>query len=614
MLFHNNISKTTVFSAFLLILLMCASLVCMSEDVYAAESVYTEKSLTLTYAGNTYKYKGVRGKLCYNHSTYVFKTMPIVKIDSVLYMPAQEFFEDVLGCFFTYTKEDETYRAVDPDLNLTISFKAGEGTFIRTKNNKETTYKLPAPIRMIACGSGKAMPCIPATKLFKALGFTSSWSLKNALYTVQKNSFFSWKKEKEDPSEDINEITKATGVYKKSGNIGMVQLSFFGDKQTSFDSATVTSAKKIITITLPSSSYILSQTLYDRFKEIADKMEVSQEKDKQTVKIVITCFEKTEFTYTTSDNMLQINLLHDYSNPKENPAISNRSITIPRPSGILLDKVSNEDCYDAVHYKKRFKIILSGDHIAFFKKNPVITKNKSIKKVKIYLSKKKNTVISVDTKTLQGYKIYRDGTNFVVSMDKPKKMYKSIIILDAGHGGFDSGATYKGYLEKTLNYKIMVKQMQKYFRENRPDIKVYWTRLTDEFVTLENRAKFAKKTGADLFMSLHMNAAGSSANGTEVFYCTTNNKKSFSGITSAKIAALMDKKLVSVMNTIDRGVKTANYHVLKYNTVPSVLMELGFLTGDKDHVKLIDSAYQKKATKAIKKMIVSIFNKYPTGR
>ena len=109
-------------------------------------------------------------------------------------------------------------------------------------------------------------------------------------------------------------------------------------------------------------------------------------------------------------------------------------------------------------------------------------------------------------------------------------------------------------------------------------------------------------------------ATSSSANGTEVYYSTNNNSKSFSGITSKTIATLLKNNLVSNLGTTNRGVKTAGYYVTKRNTVPAVLIELGFLSGSTDYAKLTNLTFQKNSAKIIYDTINQIFTTYPTGR
>lgn len=121
--------------------------------------------------------------------------------------------------------------------------------------------------------------------------------------------------------------------------------------------------------------------------------------------------------------------------------------------------------------------------------------------------------------------------------------------------------------------------------------------------------------GADLFISLHMNSASnSSANGTEVYYSPSNNGARFSGITSKSMATMFKDNLVSNLGMKSRGVKSAGFYVIKRNTVPAVLIELGFLSGSSDYGKLTNPSFQANSAQVIYDTINEIFNTYPTGR
>lgn len=80
------------------------------------------------------------------------------------------------------------------------------------------------------------------------------------------------------------------------------------------------------------------------------------------------------------------------------------------------------------------------------------------------------------------------------------------------------------------------------------------------------------------------------------------------------MANLFKNKLIGDLKTKSRGVKTAGYYVLKHNTVPSILIELGFISGSSDYKKLTSSSFQKKAAKSIYDGIESMFTTYKTGR
>ena len=118
-----------------------------------------------------------------------------------------------------------------------------------------------------------------------------------------------------------------------------------------------------------------------------------------------------------------------------------------------------------------------------------------------------------------------------------------------------------------------------------------------------------------MFMSLHMNSAGNRlANGTEVYYSSKNNKVTGTGLYSKKMASMMLNSVLDGVNAKNRGVRQAGFVVNKYNTVPSILVELGFITGNKDYPNLKKAAYREKAAKALYTGVENIFKKYPTKR
>ena len=91
------------------------------------------------------------------------------------------------------------------------------------------------------------------------------------------------------------------------------------------------------------------------------------------------------------------------------------------------------------------------------------------------------------------------------------------VVIDAGHGGHDAGACAFGRKEKDINLAVAL-LTRKYIEQAHPEIKVYMTRSTDVFVGLQQRANFANRKKADLFISIHTNSASSSkASGTETY-------------------------------------------------------------------------------------------------
>ena len=96
-----------------------------------------------------------------------------------------------------------------------------------------------------------------------------------------------------------------------------------------------------------------------------------------------------------------------------------------------------------------------------------------------------------------------------------------VVVLDAGHGGGDSGNIGNGYREKNIALKVTL-QVGNALEKN-PNIKVIYTRKTDVFIPLHKRATIANKADADLFVSIHCNAHGSQASGTETWVLGERN-------------------------------------------------------------------------------------------
>ncbi|WP_084268793.1 N-acetylmuramoyl-L-alanine amidase [Oceanobacillus damuensis] len=152
-----------------------------------------------------------------------------------------------------------------------------------------------------------------------------------------------------------------------------------------------------------------------------------------------------------------------------------------------------------------------------------------------------------------------------------------VIAIDAGHGGSDPGAIANGIIEKELNLDV-AKRVQQYLENE--NVKVIMTRSTDTYISLSGRVDIAVAKGADSFVSIHGNAATPSASGTETFYSTAALDQR--ALDSKALARFIQERLLAALGTKDRGVKTANFHVIAENPLPSALLELGFLTNESD--------------------------------
>ena len=151
-------------------------------------------------------------------------------------------------------------------------------------------------------------------------------------------------------------------------------------------------------------------------------------------------------------------------------------------------------------------------------------------------------------------------------------------MLDAGHGGSDSGAVYNGRLEKNDNLTITLAVGERLARSGE---RVLYTRTDDSTVDLTYRSTMANSAGATYFVSFHRNSASTVGRGVEVYYYTGLSAQS----TAARMAAPVQDALVAC-GFHNRGVKQANFSVLRRTSMPAILVELAFINNEAENAKL----------------------------
>ncbi|HYG02232.1 MAG TPA: N-acetylmuramoyl-L-alanine amidase [Chryseosolibacter sp.] len=197
-----------------------------------------------------------------------------------------------------------------------------------------------------------------------------------------------------------------------------------------------------------------------------------------------------------------------------------------------------------------------------------------------------------------------------------------VVVIDAGHGGHDPGTIGKKAKEKDVALKIALK-LGAYIEKNIPDVKVIYTRKTDKYLALDERAEIANKNKADLFICIHANSLpGTKAMGTETFvmglhvdnhnfevakrensvilldenyheryegfdnsdesYILLSLTQSAHQASSLHFAQKVEEQFKTRVGRVSRGVKQAGFVVLWRTTMPSVLIETGFLSQAKE--------------------------------
>jgi N-acetylmuramoyl-L-alanine amidase len=173
---------------------------------------------------------------------------------------------------------------------------------------------------------------------------------------------------------------------------------------------------------------------------------------------------------------------------------------------------------------------------------------------------------------------------------RPIPRGRVVVVVDPGHGGKDPGAIgIGGVREKDIILPIG-KRVAEILQQN--GVQVVMTRNSDYFVSLPGRVQLAERANADVFVSIHANAIGggrSDVNGLETYYYG-------SGLS---LARAVHNSILQTVNVRDRGVRRARFFVLRKSSMPSILVETGYLTGREDNAKLQSPAYQNQMAEAI---------------
>jgi len=185
-----------------------------------------------------------------------------------------------------------------------------------------------------------------------------------------------------------------------------------------------------------------------------------------------------------------------------------------------------------------------------------------------------------------------------------KPLQNRVIILDPGHGGKDPGTVKGSVSEKSITLKVSTQVKQ--LLEN-AGAKVYMTRTGDTYPSLQDRVDFTQANYGEIFVSVHVNsAANSSAQGTETYYAISTGDMYQEDI---DLATFVNNQIVNNLNMKNRGVKQEQYYVIRNMVIPSILVELGFLTNTEDHNKMTNDQYVNLFAESIYNGILQYYKK-----
>lgn len=179
-----------------------------------------------------------------------------------------------------------------------------------------------------------------------------------------------------------------------------------------------------------------------------------------------------------------------------------------------------------------------------------------------------------------------------------KETNKHYVVIDAGHGGSDVGATRNGVYEKNITLDVS-KRVADLLRKKGYIVEM--TRTTDTYVSLQDRVAISEDINPDVFVSIHVNSSNSdSPTGLETHYYKDN---------SLELAKYVHASLLNHVNSKDRGLFKSRFYVINHTTAPAILVEIGFISSPVERAQLVSESRKQATAKAIAEGINDYFNK-----
>ena len=230
--------------------------------------------------------------------------------------------------------------------------------------------------------------------------------------------------------------------------------------------------------------------------------------------------------------------------------------------------------------------------------------------------------VVVELRKEQAHSVYSDGNDLVIAVGPqpwalPLPEYRGAgrlkgktVVVDAGHGGNDIGAPAlfgrppEGPYEKDIVLDIAQRLARLLVAEG---ASVKMTREDDTYIALQERAAIANRLQADALVSLHCNScdAPDTLRGTSVYYDHPH---------SQDLARLVQEEMIASLGTVDKGVRNANFAVIRRTQGPGILVETAFINHRGDRARLTNPNFRERAARAILRGLTQFLSNKPDGR
>lgn len=276
---------------------------------------------------------------------------------------------------------------------------------------------------------------------------------------------------------------------------------------------------------------------------------------------------------------------------------------------IRIEKKSNESVnllLEDIYMEQKIRLTLQDLEDKSYTKESVISSenDETVKKITLnYIYNPDtflyNAVFEIVLDKVYVHRIYENKDYIYIEFLNPHDVYDKVIVVDAGHGGNDTGTASldSEFYEKDINLSVVL--YLKEMLDGEQSIKVYYTRLLDEKVYLNPRLNLGNNLKADFYVSVHCNASEyNAAKGTEVLY--SSSRDTDGNISSKRLAKICLDNTVESIGLKDRGLlKNQDVYIIENARIPIALIELGFMSNSYDMEFLKQKENRKIAAQGI---------------
>lgn len=625
--------------------LCCTTLFTNNIGVCAANKYV---NMTLTYDYTQHKYSAEEVFVAINGNKLTGLKMPPIVLNNFTLVPAREVFE-AMGATVEWKKDlEQVYvkyndKLVVIPIGSTKAYVNGQATTMQTAA-KIINNKTMIPLRFVATSLGMQVSWDTKTRVADIdTGNISSGDVVEATEettttvapvitttteqttttetTTEETTTVASTTETTTEQTTAAEVNNISAITFSKGNSYKDIITIEGDYNPDVSKA-FSSDNKTLTLSINNAKLVADKGNIDEGAYISSGYYYQNNGNVVTVSLNLKDSNMAVDIRQLGNNKTTVTVTYASSNSTDsnNSSSSNSNSSLSGNCGydaenarfyfknngsINIKNIIESDNYNDLNYK----LTLNGDYTSIFSNTTYPVNSSYINNI-VVNSTATSTVITFSEKKIMTVLMSEADGYIYIKPVLPKERYSKIIVLDAGHGGSDPGASGNGLIEKNLTLSMLNKARALFDSDG--TIKCYATRTTDTYPSFNDRTDLGNEVG-DAFISIHINAAANtSAAGTETYSLYANDQGN--GLTSYGLASEILKNLLSQLGTKDRKVKSENWIVLRQSKIPASLIEIGFITNSGDAAIMGSDAGQQKVAQAIFDSVKNLFNQYPPVR